>query len=134
MIKRAVIVETPFMGDVPKNVMYARACCRDCIVNHNEAPFLSHIIYTQRGILNDNNPPERNLGIEVGLYFGQFMKASVVYTNLGISGGMQRGMERAEKEGREIVVRKLDDDWEKVQKELIEGMPNHPFALHQVFM
>ena len=50
---RPVIVETPFAGDVLRNVTYARLCAHHCLVEHNESPFLSHLLYTQDGIHDD---------------------------------------------------------------------------------
>lgn len=60
-----VILETPYAGDVEYNLKYARACVADCIRRH-EAPFASHLIYTQDGVLDDNDPNERMLGIHAG--------------------------------------------------------------------
>lgn len=108
---RLVIVETPFKGKNPeeqqRNIDYARACAHDCLVNHGEAPFLSHLLYTQPGILNDEIPEERQLGIDAGLAWGVFAEATVVYTDLGISEGMEYGIRNAENAGRPIEYRKL---------------------------
>lgn len=68
---RKVIVETPFKGATPEeqqaNIEFARACAHDCLVNYHESPFLSHLLYTQEGILDDSIPAERQLGIDAGL-------------------------------------------------------------------
>lgn len=109
-IKR-VIVETPFRGFTPEeqqaNIKYARACAHDCLVNHNEAPFLSHLLYPQEGILNDAIPEERQLGIDAGLAWGSVAQTTVVYTDLGISEGMEYGIKDALKAGRHIEFRNL---------------------------
>lgn len=108
---KTVIVETPFKGateeEQQKNIDYARACAHDCLVNHNEAPFLSHLIYTQVGILNDAIPAERQLGIDAGLAIGSRMEATIVYVDRGISGGMQYGIINAQKANRTIIYRSL---------------------------
>lgn len=103
-----VIIESPFAGDVEKNMKYARACMRDSL-SRGEAPLASHLLYTQEGILNDEIPEERNWGMEAGLAWGKKASKTIVYTNLGITGGMQKGIQRAKEEGREIEYRMLDN-------------------------
>lgn len=63
---RLVIIESPFAGDVEKNIRYARACVRDSLLR-GESPIASHLLYTQEGILNDDVPAERQHGIDAGL-------------------------------------------------------------------
>ncbi len=103
---KKVILESPFAGDVEGNVNYARGCLRDCLLR-NEAPIASHLLYTQPGVLDDNNPDERKLGIEAGLLWGSGAEKSVVYLDRGISSGMKWGIERAGKEGRPVEYRTL---------------------------
>ena len=102
-----VILESPFAGDVEKNLEYARKCMRDCFMK-GEFPFASHLLYTQDGILDDSLPGERKLGIRAGLCWGEFASKTVVYTDLGISEGMKQGIERAREEGRVIEMRKIE--------------------------
>lgn len=49
-MKRRVVLESPYAGkdkeEVERNTRYARACVRDCII-HGDAPFASHLLYTQ---------------------------------------------------------------------------------------
>jgi len=101
-----VIIETPFAGDVEKNLKYARKCMRDCFMR-GEFPFVSHLLYTQEGILDDTIPEERKLGINAGLTWGKNASKTIVYTDLGITEGMNQGIERAKKEGREVDMREL---------------------------
>lgn len=84
---RRVIVETPYAGDIERNVHYARLCLHDCLVR-NEAPFASHLLYTQASVLDDGVPEERSLGIQAGLSWGSVAEATVVYVDYGISTGM----------------------------------------------
>lgn len=106
-----VIVETPFRGSTPeeqkKNIAYARACAHDCLVNYHQAPFLSHLLYTQEGILDDGIPSERQLGIEAGLAWGAVAEETIVYTDRGISQGMQYGIDNARRVGRPVHFRTL---------------------------
>ena len=102
MSPRLVVIESPYAGDVERNVEYARAAMRDSILR-GEAP----ILYTQPGILDDNDPVERATGIEAGLVWTQHATLAAFYVDLGISAGMMFAMERHEREGREIEKRTL---------------------------
>lgn len=109
---RRVIVESPYAGDVEKNLAYARACIRDYLVR-GEAPFASHLLYTQPGVLRDEVPEERQWGIEAGFVWGLAAEATVVYTDYGISEGMLEDIKRADREGRKIEYRKLFSEEDK---------------------
>lgn len=104
MIK--VIVESPYAGDIERNERYARACMKDCF-DRGEAPFASHLLYTQQGVLDDTITEQRALGIDAGLVWGQCADKTVLYTDLGISRGMEYGIANAEKYGRPIEYRTL---------------------------
>lgn len=106
-----VVIESPYnsnLGDqgISSNVNYARKAMRDCLIR-GEYPLASHLLYTQPGILRDEIPVERALGIEAGLHWGQFAAKTVVYQDYGISGGMQIGIDRASAQGRPIEYRIL---------------------------
>lgn len=103
---KLVLVESPFAGEVEKNINYARACMRDCLLK-GEAPYASHLLYTQDKVLDDNITEERALGIEAGLYWGKCADKTVVYTDRGISKGMEYGIERAKQENRLVEFRSL---------------------------
>lgn len=103
---RLVIIESPFAGNIMVNIDYARRCIRDCI-DRGEAPFASHLLYTQPGILDDTNHEQRKLGIQAGFEWGRLAEARVVYTDLGISPGMKAGIEEAEKLGQPVEYREL---------------------------
>jgi hypothetical protein len=105
--KRLVIVESPYAGNIEANETYARRALNDCLLR-GEAPFASHLLYTQKGVLRDDVTEERKLGIEAGLAWGRVADATVVYGDLGFSDGMKQGMKRATKEGRPVEVRWLD--------------------------
>lgn len=64
-----VVVESPYAGDVERNLRYLRAALRDCLLR-GEAPYASHAIYTQPGVLDDDIPSERTRGIHAGLAWG----------------------------------------------------------------
>lgn len=103
---KKVIIESPYAGDTELNIKYARAALRDSLLR-GEAPLASHLLYTQEGVLDDDIPSERTMGIEAGLAWADWAEASVVYVDLGMSTGMQLGIARAEEEGRLVWFRLL---------------------------
>lgn len=103
---RRVIIESPYAGEIAANVAYARACIRDCLLRE-ESPIASHLLYTQEGILSDQDPIERAVGINAGHAWMHGAHAVVVYTDRGISKGMQAGIKAAEFHKIEVEYRKL---------------------------
>ena len=103
---RKVIVESPFSGDVERNLTYGRRCMRDCILR-GETPYASHLLYTQLGVLDDTIPEERKLGMEAGFAWHSSAQASVVYTDYGMSRGMEEGIRRAKEAGLAIEYRQI---------------------------
>ena len=112
-IKPFVIVESPYMGATKelliRNIAYARACVRDSILR-GEAPFGSHLLYTQPGILRDEVHAERELGMGLGWHIMRRADLVAIYTDLGWSSGMTRGRANAVAMGRDIVERQLGPD------------------------
>jgi hypothetical protein len=92
--KPIVIIESPYAGDRCVNTKYAQRCMKDSLTR-GEAPFLSHLLYTQ--CLEDTIPEDRKLGMEAGWTFIERSDRTVVYTDYGISSGMKGGIEIAEK-------------------------------------
>jgi hypothetical protein len=113
-----VDVETPYAGDneerLRRNLLYARACVRDSLMR-GEIPFASHLFYTQPGILDDNVPYEREKGINAGKELIESLPGivTVVYKDLGVSRGMQFGIDRAINNGRDVKERFLGEGWEE---------------------
>ncbi|MEX3764409.1 DUF7768 domain-containing protein [Paraburkholderia phenoliruptrix] len=103
---KLVILESPFAGDVEANIEYARACLRDSLMR-GEAPIASHLLYTQPGVLNDDIPAERQHGIDAGLSWRHVSDGTVVYTDRGISKGMQYGIDAAYAAGKPVEFRTL---------------------------
>lgn len=91
---KRVILESPFAGEVERNIKYARECVRDCL-KRGEAPIASHLLYTQEGILDDNVPEERKLGIDAGLVWKEVAELHVFYIDYGMSVGMEYAMKYA---------------------------------------
>lgn len=109
---RLVIVESPYKGNILQrwlNRRYARRCIRDCLLR-GESPIASHLLYTQYGILQDAVPAQRLLGIKAGLAWSRVADAAVVYTDRGISMGMELAITTHRAQGREIEFRSLDSE------------------------
>lgn len=110
---RRVVIESPYAGDVERNLRYLRACMRDCLLL-GEAPFASHALYTQAGVLDDSKLHERQQGMAAGLAWGQCADLTVIYKDLGISSGMQLGIDASKAEGRPVEYRTLPE-WKEGQ-------------------
>ncbi len=102
-----VIIESPYAGDIKTYEKYGRACMRDSL-KRGEAPLASHLLYTQKGILDDNKPEERNQGIAAGFAWGSLAHKTVAYVDLGISEGMILGIKKALEEGKQVEFRRLE--------------------------
>lgn len=98
---KRVIVESPYAGNVDLNVRYLRAAMADCL-RRNEAPFASHGLYTQPGVLRDDILSERLLGMMAGRSWYQVAHLVVVYTDLGVSRGMEEGLAFARSMGLSV--------------------------------
>ena len=104
---RLVLIESPYAGDVEAHTAYARLCMRDSL-ERGEAPYASHLLYTQPLILDDLDPEEREWGIHAGLSWGAVADLTAVYIDFGISSGMEYGIFAAKDHGRPIEYRKIN--------------------------
>ena len=105
---KLVIIESPYAGDIEKNVEYAQKCVRDAL-ERGEAPIAGHLLYTQPNILNDDDPNERQWGIDAGLAWRDVAHGTVVYTDLGITDGMEYGINMMKSAGKPVEFRSLED-------------------------
>jgi hypothetical protein len=103
---KRVILESPYAGDIDSNIKYARECVKHSL-SLGEAPIASHLLYTQKGILDDNIPSERKLGIDAGLIWKEVADAHVFYIDLGISKGMQYAIESLSNKNVKVEFRKI---------------------------
>ena len=106
---KLVIIESPYAGtpeEIEANVVYARSCMLDCLMR-GEAPYASHLLYTQPGILDDEIPSERRLGIAAGLAWGAHAEQVVFYMDMGCSPGMQAAREHWRSVGMPVVERRI---------------------------
>jgi len=103
---KRVILESPYAGDVERNLIYARKCVHHSL-KLGEAPLASHLLYTQEGVLDDTNETERDLGISAGLSWYRHAELCVVYEDRGISQGMLEGIRHARLYGIPVEFRKI---------------------------
>ncbi len=117
---KLTIIESPFNAPtargIKRNIEYARACMKDAL-SRGESPFASHLLYTQPGVLDDKNPEERRLGMQAGFEWTRQCASHItkvaVYTDRGVSGGMEAGIANANASRISLEFRKLGGEWSK---------------------
>ncbi len=91
-----IIVESPYSGEtheqVEKHITYARRCMKH-IISQGGCPFASHLLYTQKGILNDSKEAERKKGIQCGYAWGSQAVGVAFFMDYGMSTGMVAALE-----------------------------------------
>lgn len=117
-----VVIESPYAGKssaiwpigpilrwwrTRQNVKYLRACMHEALVKYGEAPYASHAIYTQPGVLDDTIESERAHGIRAGFAWGEKAPKRVFYVDHGWSMGMRAGLAEAYRLDQEIEFRTL---------------------------
>lgn len=111
------IIESPFAPDktrpevfhapqLEQNISYVRAALRDCL-QRGEAPYASHALYTLPGVLDDSTPAERSTGMRAGFSWGSVGDLRAVYADLGVTSGMQAGIDRAVSDLQSVEIRHL---------------------------
>ncbi len=114
---KPTIIESPFAGDVERNLAYLRLCMADCLAR-GEAPFASHALYTQPGVLRDDVPEGRTKGIEAGFAWWDAAHVIAFYTDFGWSGGMEEAYDRVRRVGMhdKLAIRTIPDIVERLQQ------------------
>lgn len=105
---KLVIIESPYAGDVNRNIEYARLAVHHS-VHRDEAPIASHLLFTQPNILDDNIPDERALGISAGLAWSRVADLIAFYVDRGWSNGMEAALENAQANNLNFEIRALSD-------------------------
>ena len=95
---KIVIIESPYAGDIEANTAYVRAAMRDSLMR-GEAPYASHALYTQPGVLDDSIEAERDRGIWAGFAFRGHAGLTAFYVDRGVSRGMVMGARHVLKAG-----------------------------------
>jgi len=132
---KRVVVESPYAGDeiqIDINEIYGEFCMHDCLVNHNESPYASHLLYTRMYVLRDDIPEERKLGIEAGFFWRDVAEQSNFYVDLGITNGMNLGIDDCNEKNKPFELRSLPTDlWKRFVKVCeTEGLGKPEKKLH----
>lgn len=101
---RRVVLISPLSGDVDRNTAYARQALLDCY-RRGESAIASHLLWPQ--VLDDDDPDQREFGIEAGHAWIPLADAAVVYEDLDISTGMSQDIATAGMHGVRIEYRKI---------------------------
>lgn len=108
-----VILESPLSAvtraAIEFNKEYAKRAMRDSL-KRGEAPYASHLLFDQPGVLDELNANDRILGMAAGQAWYSCAEKIVVYEDYGISPGMYAGIGVALKLGIPIEYRKIDED------------------------
>lgn len=103
---KCVILESPYAGDVARNLAYAHDCVRDCL-RRGESPYASHIMLTTA--TDDTVAEQRQAGIAAGLEWSGRADAVVFYVDHGLSPGMVFALHHHIQHRRTIEFRYLQD-------------------------
>lgn len=107
---KLVIIESPYAASethtVEQHIEYAKKCMHDSLLR-GEAPYASHLLYTQPNVLDDLKPEERKLGIEAGFAWRNVADVTVFYVDLGYSSGMQLGLQDCINKRKPYEIRKI---------------------------
>jgi hypothetical protein len=110
---KRVIVESPYAGNdaqIKMNEIYGEFAMHDCLVNHNETPYASHLLYTRKNVLRDHIPEDRKLGIKAGFYWREVAEDTIFYIDLSITPGMKQGIADCKEKKTPFQVRELPPD------------------------
>lgn len=122
---KLVIVESPYAGDLARNLAYLELCLGWCVKN-KMSPYASHKMLTT--CLDDDNPKERKLGIEAGLMWYAVAEEVLFFTDFGWSRGMRAALNTVLETNmpfRTINLRELPDAAADFNN-LISRLPGNP--------
>jgi hypothetical protein len=112
-----VMLETPYSGDIDRNVRYLSACSISCSVLYDELVYASHAAMTQhpraqKVFVSDYDPKWDTLTRDRAIEMSQRMRAkcdtTVFYTDLGWSRGMLDAKKHCEDNTLLFEERRLD--------------------------
>lgn len=102
----------PWQQGLLRNMRYLRAALRDCLLR-GEAPYASHALYTQPGVLDDTKPEEREHGIAAGFAWRGVAEITLFYVDLGWSRGMEEGLKHCTTNNLPWGIRHLPQGWDR---------------------
>jgi hypothetical protein len=130
------MIESPYSGDIDRNIRYLALCSFDAGILHDECPYASHASMTQ-------HPRSKNMFVsdydkkwdvftrDKAIHMSQRMRKrcdkTVFYIDLGWSNGMKEAIKYCEKNGlpyeeRKIDVSKLSEKISFCSKEFCEAI------------
>lgn len=119
MRKKFVYICSPCRGDMEKNITKAQGYCREAVELYPDVvPIAPHVYCTQ--FLDDTNPDERAVGMEMGIALLDMCDELWVYGIENPSEGMQREIKYATEHG--ITIR----DTAEIYK--AAGLPEEPLG------
>ena len=135
-----IVIESPFAGDEAANLSYVRWAMSFCFQELGSAPYASHALYTQPGVLRDHLPEERKLGMRAGFSWGALATERGVFCDRGISGGMITGIQQARSHGQIVRYYQIRDWIEaillargsKLGEDALRDMPNAAEVAEQI--
>lgn len=105
-----IYICSPYSGDIANNIIQARRYSKFA-VDEGFLPITPHLLYTQ--FMNDSNPDEREIGMQMGLVL--LTKCCEVWVfGERISSGMQREIRKAQNRG--IQIRYFNEECQEVMK------------------
>lgn len=122
---RFVSIESPFHSEdediIRRNICYAIQATKHAAIEHNEIGYPSHLIYTQLAnggnhyYVGDHIEDKWGVGRDKTIAFTNNLRQRadyiVLYTDFGISRGMQFAIDAAEAKGLEVVERRLPPEY-----------------------
>jgi hypothetical protein len=107
-----VIIESPLSAvtraAIEFNKDYARRAMKDSL-SRGEAPYASHLLFDQPGILDELSKGDRELGMRAGQAWYVCADKVVVYEDYGVTAGMRAGIDIATKYNIRVEFRRIDD-------------------------
>lgn len=111
---KTVAIESPWRAatlyEQLRNRRYILDCVSDCL-RRGESPYASHLMLTE--VLDDADEAQRNTGLWAGFEWSRKAEARVVYTDLGVSAGMELGIKHAADIDQVTEYRTLGGVWRK---------------------
>jgi N6-adenosine-specific RNA methylase IME4 len=109
-ITSCVVVESPYAGNIKRNLHYLNACFTDCLMR-GESPIASHKLFAD---VCCGQGPERQVGIEAGVMWGSCANYVVAYVDFGVTDGMKKAIEAYKEMGMKVEYRSLQGYNEEV--------------------
>ena len=123
-----VIIESPYAGNVESNLEYARKCIKHSL-SLGEAPLASHLLYTQKGVLDDTVAEEREQGIQAGFAWANLAKKHVFYIDKGLSKGMEEALKYAIDSGHIVEFREILKESKQQQTSMVRNLSERLYEI-----